>query len=107
MHGTQIALQGVVFWRAEHVDGRVAPSSSAADGSPALAEVDNMAAMGSYDSSLQMFVQKPREIDMTRLEFLRWLAEANRLEHRIAGPSTGPLAADGQVRSSPDDQVAA
>jgi len=48
-----------------------------------------MATMGNYDSSLQMFVQAPREADMSRLTFLRWLAEAGRLEHRIAGPSGG------------------
>jgi hypothetical protein len=66
-----------------------------------------MAAMGSYDSSLQMFVQTPRELDMTRLAFMRWLAEANRLEHRIAGPSSGPLAPDAQGRSSPEQAVAA
>jgi hypothetical protein len=50
-----------------------------------------MAAMGPYDSTLQMFVQTPQPIDMTRLTFLRWLAEHGRLEHRIAGPSSGPL----------------
>ena len=50
-----------------------------------------MAAMGPYDSTLQMFVQTPQPIDMSRLTFLRWLAENGRLEHRIAGPSSGPL----------------
>ncbi|MCC7367620.1 MAG: hypothetical protein IT306_04320 [Chloroflexi bacterium] len=65
-----------------------------------------MAAMGPYDSSLQMFVQTPREIDMTRLAFMRWLAEAGRLEHRIAGPSSGPLAGQEQPRSSPTAPVA-
>ena len=66
-----------------------------------------MAAMGSYDSSLQMFVRTPREIDMTRLAFMRWLAESNRLEHRIAGPSSGPLASDTQGHSNPEGAVAA
>ena len=66
-----------------------------------------MAAMGQYDSSLQMFVQTPREIDMTHLEFMRWLAEANRLEHRIAGPSSGPLVDDARARSIPERAVAA
>lgn len=66
-----------------------------------------MAAMGQYDSSLQMFVQTPREVDMTRLAFMRWLAEANRLEHRIAGPSSGPLVGDSTGRSSPEQAVAA
>jgi len=50
-----------------------------------------MAAMGPYDSALQMFVQTPQPIDMSRLSFMRWLAEQGRLEHRVAGPSSGPL----------------
>jgi hypothetical protein len=66
-----------------------------------------MATMGKYDASLQMFVQTPREIDMTRLSFMRWLAEAGRLEHRIAGPSSGPLVDRETARSSPDEALAA
>lgn len=50
-----------------------------------------MAAMGRYDSTLQMFVQEPRDLDLRRLSFLRWLGERGRLEHDIAGPSSGPL----------------
>ena len=50
-----------------------------------------MAAMGPYDSSLQMFVQTPREIDMTRLNFMRWLAEQGRLEQRVHGAVSGAL----------------
>ncbi len=50
-----------------------------------------MAAMGRYDSTLQMFVQEPRDLDLRRLTFLRWLGERGRLEHDIAGPSSGPL----------------
>lgn len=45
-----------------------------------------------YDGTLQMFVESPREPDMARLTFVRWLAEQGRLEHPIAGPSSGPLA---------------
>jgi hypothetical protein len=52
-----------------------------------------MAAMGTYDTALQMFVQAPRPVDMSRLSFLRWLAEHGRLEHQIEGPSTGSLVA--------------
>jgi hypothetical protein len=52
-----------------------------------------MAAMGPYDSTLQMFVQTPQPIDMSRLTFMRWLAEHGKLEHHIAGPSSGPLVA--------------
>lgn len=51
-----------------------------------------MARRGRYDSTLQMFVQETRELDMSRLVFLRWLGEQGRLEHEIAGPSCGPLA---------------
>lgn len=53
-----------------------------------------MAAMGPYDSTLQMFVQTPPQIDMSRLAFMRWLAVAGKLEHAAAGPSSGPLAAE-------------
>jgi len=49
--------------------------------------------MASYDGSLQMFVHAPKNIDMRRLVFLRWLAEHGKLEHGTAGPSSGPLAA--------------
>ena len=59
--------------------------------------------MGPYDSTLQMFVQTPQPIDMIRLTFLRWLAENGRLEHRIAGPSSGPLV--GQQSALPAAEV--
>lgn len=42
-----------------------------------------------YDSSLQMFVMAPAEPDWNRLRFLRWMAEQGRLEHAVAGQSTG------------------
>lgn len=45
--------------------------------------------IGSYDSSLQMFVEEPREPDMSRISFLRWLVENDRLEHGKSGPSSG------------------
>ena len=44
-----------------------------------------------YDGNLQMFVEKPREPDFTRLAFLRWLGEQGLLEHEIFGPSSGPF----------------
>ena len=66
-----------------------------------------MAAMGPYDSTLQMFVQTPQPIDMTRLTFLRWLAENGRLEHRIAGPSSGPLALQPGAPQTPEVTLAA
>ena len=63
--------------------------------------------MGPYDSTLQMFVQTPQPIDMSRLTFLRWLAENGRLEHRIAGPSSGPLVAQAEARATSSVSVAA
>ena len=66
-----------------------------------------MAAIGPYDSALQMFVQTPRPIDMGRLGFLRWLAENGRLEHRIAGPSSGPLVTQQGAPQAPEVTVAA
>ena len=63
--------------------------------------------MGPYDSTLQMFVQTPQPIDMSRLSFLRWLAEHGRLEHRIAGPSSGPLVAQPTAHALPEVTIAA
>jgi hypothetical protein len=42
-----------------------------------------------YDGDLQMFVDPPREPDMARLTFLRWLVERRRLEHGPAGVPCG------------------
>jgi hypothetical protein len=66
-----------------------------------------MAAMGPYDSTLQMFVQTPQPIDMSRLSFMRWLAEQGRLEHRVAGPSSGPLVGPSMQRPPSAVSVAA
>jgi hypothetical protein len=38
-----------------------------------------------------MFVEEPREIDVRRLTFMRWLVENNRLEHGAVGPASGEL----------------
>lgn len=46
-----------------------------------------------YDASLQMFVEAPKELDLSRLRFLRWMGERGRLEHKVAGPVSGPLVA--------------
>lgn len=62
--------------------------------------------MGPYDSSLQMFIQAPREVDMRRLAFMRWLAEHGKLEHDIAGPASGPFFRRPEARSSPECPVA-
>jgi hypothetical protein len=50
-----------------------------------------------YDGDLQMFVDPPREPDMARLTFLRWLVERRRLEHGPAGPPVGALALGSSV----------
>ncbi len=56
---------------------------------------------GSYDSELQMFCQVPREVAMTRLRFLRWLAERGQLEHEAYGPPSGEYAS-----APPSDEYA-
>ena len=53
-----------------------------------------------YDGDLQMFVEPPREPDMARLSFLRWLVERRRLEHGPAGAPCGDLVAH-TARSDP------
>jgi hypothetical protein len=51
-----------------------------------------------------MFVEEPREPDLARLSFLRWLIENNRLEHGVVGPASGELvvaAAQAEVAELP------
>jgi hypothetical protein len=45
-----------------------------------------------YDSEVQMFVQRPREIDPAHLRFLRWLAVRGSLEHEPLSRSYGVYA---------------
>ena len=47
---------------------------------------------GSYDGDLQMFVAPPREPNMLKMQFLRWLAETGHWEHRVAGRPCGEYA---------------
>jgi hypothetical protein len=56
-----------------------------------------------YDGDLQMFVDSPREPDMARLTFLRWLIEQRLLEHGPAGAPSGDLA--GRLALSDDEAV--
>ena len=51
-----------------------------------------------YDAELQMFTDQPREPDLIRLRFLRWLAEHGRLEHETAGDPAGAYVADASQR---------
>jgi hypothetical protein len=62
--------------------------------------------MASYDGTLQMFVQTPREVDVRRLAFLRWLAEHGKLEHATAGPSSGPFVKSTMQEPTPAYSVA-
>ena len=43
-----------------------------------------------YDPALQMFVERPREVSLAHLRFLRWLGEQGLLEHELFGPPAGP-----------------
>ena len=52
---------------------------------------------GRYDPELQMFRDNPRELNLDRLRFLRWLAERGRLEHEAAGEPFGPAALEALV----------
>ena len=61
-----------------------------------------------YDGDLHMFVDPPREPDMARLTFLRWLVERKRLEHGPAGAPCGDFALrPGQFAESTGDRKAA
>lgn len=48
--------------------------------------------MKRYDGDLQMFVEEPRLLDMSKLLFLRWLVEQGMLEHLPASNPSGELA---------------
>ena len=62
----------------------------------------------SYDGDLQMFAEPPREPDMARLTFLRWLIERSRLEHGPAGAPCGDFALRPRLfGESTDDRKAA
>ena len=64
-----------------------------------------MAAIGRYDSDLQMFVEEPRDAQRAHLGFLRWLVEQRDLEHPVFGPPSGTLAMVGCCRTTdPDDE---
>ena len=63
-----------------------------------------MDTLGLYDSRLQMFIERPRDVDLRHLRFLRWLAEHGELEHEVFGPPSGSCSAaipDGPGSSRP------
>ena len=64
-----------------------------------------MQAPGPYDATLQMFVEEPREADPVRLQFLRWLGEHGKLEHRLAGPSSGEYSRAGRFHPADDSAL--
>ena len=61
-----------------------------------------MTAGSDYDGEVQMFVQRPREIDLAHLRFLRWLAVRGYLEHAPAGRSYGVYARADVVAAQTD-----
>ena len=61
-----------------------------------------MKTLGQYDGSLQMFVEETREPDMARLEFLRWLVEHGKLEHKPAGPPRGTYSPTAHLDTEPE-----
>ena len=61
-----------------------------------------MATGSNYDGDVQMFVQRPREIDLAHLRFLRWLAVRGHLEHEPVGRSYGVYALDDVVFAQTD-----
>jgi DNA-binding transcriptional ArsR family regulator len=54
-----------------------------------------------YDAELQMFADEPRELNLNRLRFLRWLAEHGRLEHRAESEPIGPYALTAAILEEP------
>ena len=62
-----------------------------------------MKAPGVFDPDTQMFRDGDREVNVDTLRFLRWLAEQEKLEHRVFGPSVGAYsqATDGEPSSAP------
>ena len=59
-----------------------------------------------YDPELQMFTDPPREPDLARLRFWRWLAERGLLEHRAEGTPSGAYAAEGPPPDRPAAEAA-
>lgn len=50
-----------------------------------------MSILGAYDPELGMFIEQDGNLNLAYLDFLRWMGEHGRLEHEIAGPSSGEL----------------
>lgn len=56
--------------------------------------------IGRYDTDLQMFVEPPKPINVSRLLFQRWLAQNGRAEHFPEGPPSGEVAAAIVIKSN-------
>lgn len=52
-----------------------------------------MPAIGQYDTALHQFREPQKLVRLNHALFLRWLAEKHRLEHEVAGPPSGHVAA--------------
>jgi hypothetical protein len=50
-----------------------------------------------FDPDMQMFKQAG-DVNLNHLKFLRLLAEQERLEHKVAGPSSGPLSEEFSIQ---------
>lgn len=51
-----------------------------------------MKELGQYDTSLQMFVEKPRPVNSSKLLFQRYLAETGHFDHAPMSAPVGELA---------------
>lgn len=51
-----------------------------------------MKEIGRYDTDMQMFVDRKKPVDLTKLSFLRWLVMNHNLEQPAAGPAGGDFA---------------
>ena len=62
-----------------------------------------MKAPGVFDPDTQMFRDGNREANLDTLRFLRWLAEQEKLEHKVFGPSAGAYSqvTDGEPTPAP------
>jgi hypothetical protein len=63
-----------------------------------------MKAPGVFDPDTQMFREGEREPNVGTLRFLRWLAEQEKLEHKVFGPSVGEYSQPADEEPTPAPQ---